>query len=177
MDVEVRSSGNPMALLPEIRRIMRDVNPDAPIQNPMVLKTQFEKSYETQALVARLGAFFGGLATMLVATGLYGTLTYRVNRRVMEIGLRMALGATRSQVLRMVVHDSLAVTAGGLFAGLLLAWIGSKLIASMLYQMSPHDPASFLAAAGAVILVSVVAAFFPELRAARLDPMQALRAE
>lgn len=177
MDVEVRTAGNPMALLPEIRRVMHEVAPDAPIQNPMVLEAQFEKSYQMPALLARLGAFFGGLAALLVAVGLYGTLAYRVNRHVVEIGVRIALGATRGQILRMVLRDSLATTAGGLLVGLPLVWIGSKLMASMLYQMSPHDPASFLAAIGAVILISLAAAIIPAQRAAHLDPMKALRAE
>jgi predicted permease len=177
MDVEVRTAGSPMALLPDIRRIVSEIEPDAPIQNPMVLEAQFEKSYETPALFARLGAFFGGLAAVLVAIGLYGTLAYRVTTHFKEIGLRMALGATRSQVLRMVLRDSLMVTAGGLLVGLPLAWIGSKLMASMLYQMSPHDPASFFVAIGAVFVISIAAAIIPARRAASVDPMQALRSE
>ena len=143
----------------------------------MVLKAQFEESYLTPALFARLGAFFGALAALLVAVGLYGTLAYRVNRRVAEIGLRMALGAARGQVLWMILRDCLVMVAAGLVLGLPLAWMGSRLMAAMLYQLSPHDPLSLAAAAFGVVLVSLAAALVPARRAASVEPMEALRTE
>ena len=117
MDVEVRAAGNPLALLSEIRRIVRDLDPNAPVQSPMVLSAQFEETYLMPALFARLGAFFGGLAALLVAVGLYGTLAYRVSRRTLEIGVSMALGAARQQVLWMILQDSLILIAAGLAVG------------------------------------------------------------
>ena len=131
----------------EIRRIVRNLDPNAPVQSPMVLSAQFEETYLMPALFARLGAFFGGLAALLVAVGLYGTLAYRVSRRTLEIGVRMALGAARQQVLWMILQDSLILIAAGLAVGLPLAWFGSKLMASMLYKLPAHDPVSFVAAA------------------------------
>ncbi len=177
MDVEVRAAGDPMALLPEVQRIVREMDPNAPVEEPMLLKSQFEESYLTPTLFARLGAFFGALAALLVAVGLYGTLAYRVNRRVAEIGLRMALGAARGQVLWMVLRDSLGMVAAGLVMGLPLAWMGSRLMAAMLYQLSPHDPVSLAAAALGVAVVSLAAALVPARRAAGVEPMEALRAE
>jgi len=177
MDVEVRAAGDPMVLLPEVRRIVREMDPNAPVEAPMVLKAQFEESYLTPALFARLGAFFGALAALLVAVGLYGTLAYRVNRRVAEIGLRMALGAARGQVLWMILRDCLVIVAAGLVLGLPLAWMGSRLMAAMLYQLSPHDPLSLAAAAFGVVLVSLAAALVPARRAASVEPMEALRTE
>jgi predicted permease len=177
MDVEVRAAGDPMALLPDVQRIVREMDPNAPVEDPILLKAQFEESYLTPTLFARLGAFFGALAALLVAVGLYGTLAYRVNRRVTEIGLRMALGAARGQVLWMVLHDSLTMVVGGLAFGLPLAWMGSRLMAAMLFQLSPHDPASLAAAALGVVLVSLAAALVPARRAASVEPMQALRSE
>ncbi len=177
MDVEVRAAGDPMALLPEVQRIVREMDPNAPVEEPMLLKSQFEESYLTPTLFARLGAFFGALAALLVAVGLYGTLAYRVNRRVAEIGLRMALGAARGQVLWMVLRDSLGMVAAGLVMGLPLAWMGSRLMAAMLYQLSPHDPVSLAAAALGVVVVSLAAALVPARRAAGVEPMEALRAE
>ncbi len=177
MDVEVRAAGDPMALLPEVQRIVREMDPNAPVEEPMLLKSQFEESYLTPTLFARLGAFFGALAALLVAVGLYGTLAYRVNRRVAEIGLRMALGAGRGQVLWMVLRGSLGMVAAGLVIGLPLAWMGSRLMAAMLYQLSPHDPVSLAAAALGVAVVSLAAALVPARRAAGVEPMEALRAE
>lgn len=177
MDVEVRASGNPLVLLPEIGRTVREFDPDAPVQDPMVLQAQFQKSYKMPTLFARLGAFFGGLAAILVAVGLYGTLAYRVNCRVKEIGLRMALGGTRGRMLWMILRESIYLVAIGLAIGLPLAWLTSRWMASMLYQLSPHDPLSFVAATLGVVTVSLAAAVIPARRAASVEPMQALRSE
>ncbi len=175
MDVEVRAAGNPVTLLPAIRQIVRNLDPNAPLQQPMLLSAQFEESYLMPTLFARLGAFFGGLAALLVAVGLYGTLAYRVSRRTLEIGVRMALGAARPQVLWMILRDSLVLIAAGLAVGLPLAWFGSKLMASMLYKLPEHDPVSLMAAAFGVLAVSLAAALLPARRAASVQPMQALR--
>ncbi len=177
MDVEVRVAGDPKALLPEIRRIVRGIDPNAPVNDPMVLQAEFAEDYAMPALTARLAGFFGGLAALLVAVGLYGTLSYRVNRRGMEIGLRMALGAQRDQVLWMILRESLALVAVGLVVGLPLAWFGSRWLASILYKLQPHDPVSLAGGAVGVVAVSLAAALLPARRAAHVEPMQALRSE
>ncbi len=142
MDVQLSIQGDPMALLPAIRRIIRDLDPSAPLYKPALLATGFEETYLMPALFARLAVFFGALAAILVAVGLYGTLAYRVNRRTLEIGLRMALGAARPEVLWMIVRESLYLVAAGLIVGLPLAWFTSKLMASMLFKLSTHDPSA-----------------------------------
>jgi len=177
MDVEVRVAGNPMALLTAIRDIVRQIAPNAPVENPMLLKTEFEQSYRMPRLFARLGAFFGGLAVLLVAVGLYGMLAYGVNRRKAEIGVRLAVGAARTQVLWMIFRESISLLVVGLAVGLPLAWMTSHWMASMLYRLSPHDPFSFVAASAAILVVSIAAAFIPARRAASVDPMQVLRNE
>ncbi|WP_158750849.1 ABC transporter permease [Acidobacterium sp. S8] len=177
MDVEVRAAGNPVTLLPAIRRVLREMDPNAPLDKPEVLQTQFEESYLMPALFARLAVFFGGLAALLVAIGLYGALAYQVNRRTMEIGVRMALGAQRRQVLLAVLRDSLLLATVGLAVGLPLAWFASKLMASMLYKLSAHDLFSLIAAGVGMVSVSIAAALIPARRAARVEPMQALRTE
>jgi predicted lysophospholipase L1 biosynthesis ABC-type transport system permease subunit len=177
MDVEVRAAGDPVRLLPEVRRIVRELDPNAPVQDPKVLQAQFAEDYVVPQLLARLGAFFGGLAALLVAVGLYGTLAYRVNRRVVEIGVRMALGAARKQVLWMILRDSLALVAAGLALGIPLAWFGSQVMASLLYKLQPHDALSLLGAALGVLGVSLLAALLPARRAAWIEPMVALRSE
>jgi predicted permease len=177
MDVELSVHGDPTALLPSIRRIVRDLDPSAPLYKPALLATGFEESYQMPALFARLAVFFGILAALLVAVGLYGTLAYRVNRRTLEIGLRMALGAARPEVLWMIVRESLVLVAAGLIVGLPLAWFTSQLMASMLFKLSTHDPISFVAAGLGTLLVTIAAALIPARRAASVEPMQALRAE
>jgi predicted permease len=177
LDVEVGTMGNPVALLPGVQHVVHEVDPGIPLGNPQVLSSGFEDTYLMPALVARLAVFFGGLAALLVAVGLYGTLAYRVNRRSVEIGVRLALGAQRSQVLWMVVRDSLYLVATGVAVGLPLAWLASRWLASMMFQLSVHDPFSFAAAVAGVTVVSLAAAVIPARRAASVDPMRALRSE
>src|SRR5580658_4064558 len=177
MDVEIRASGDPMSLLPAVRRIVRDLDPNAPLGKLQLLRTGFEETYLMPALFARLAIFFGALAATLVAVGLYGTLAYRVSRRTIEIGVRMALGAARAEVLWMIVRESLFLIVAGLIVGLPLAWFTSRLMASMLFRLSPHDSVSFVAAGLGMLLVSLAAALIPARRAASIEPIQALRSE
>ncbi len=177
MDVEVRVNGDGLALLPAIRNVVRQIDSSIPLGKPQLLSTAFEDGYLMPALVARLAVFFGGLAALLVAIGLYGTLSYRVSNRTAEIGLRMALGAARMNVLWMVLRDSLIMVSAGLVIGLPLAWLASRSLASQLYQLSAHDPYTLVAACVGVVLVSLIAAFVPARRAAAIEPMRALRTE
>jgi hypothetical protein len=175
--VEVRAAGAPMALLPEMRQVVQALDPNLPLQNPMTQAAQFEKSYVTPLLFARLAMGFGVLAIVLVGTGLYGTLVYRVERRRVEIGVRIALGALRGTVLRMVLVESLLLCVGGLAVGIPLALAVGNLLRSQLYQMSFADPMSFAVAAGITLGVALSATMIPAGRAARIDPMAALRTD
>ena len=121
--------------------------------------------------------YFGLLAALLVATGLYGTLAYTVSRRTSEVGLRMALGAQRRQVLWMVLRGSLGMTIAGVVIGLPLALAATKVLQSMLFGVQPRDPATFAGALVGIAAVSLVASLIPALRAASVDPMVALREE
>lgn len=175
--MEVRTAGAPMALLPEMRQVVQGLDPKLPLQNPMTQAMQFEKSYVTPILFARLAMGFGVLAVVLVGTGLYGTLMYRLERRRGEIGVRMALGALRGTVLRMVLVESLLLCAAGLVVGIPLALGVGNLLRSQLYQMSFADPVSFAMAAGITLAVALAATMIPARRAARIDPMAALRTD
>ena len=177
MHFELRSQGSPAALLPEVRRAVRDFNPDLALLQPMTQEEQFEEGYVQQKLFARCSMFFGLLATLLVATGLYGTLAYRVSRRTAEIGVRMALGAQRRQVLWMVVRESLAMTAVGVVVGLPLAVAAGRLLRAILFGLGPGDPAVFTGALAGIAVIALAASLIPARRAASVDPMQALRTE
>ena len=175
--VEVRTYGDPIALLPEAERAIHDLDPDMPLQEPMTQEAQFEESYVTPRLFARLALGFGGLAIAMVVTGLYGTLVYRVERRRREIGVRMALGARRANVLRMIFRESLFVYVLGLAIGAPLSLSVSHLLRSQLYHLSFLDPFSFIAAMVITLLATLGAALLPAYKASGINPLEALRIE
>ena len=177
MHYELRTRGDAGTVLALARRTVQDFGPDLPLMEPMTQEEQFDMSISQDKLVARLSTFFGILAVLLVATGLYGTLAYRVNRRTSEIGVRMALGAQRTQVLWMVLKESLVLCAVGAAIGLPLSFAAARLLRSMLYQMSPGDPLSFAVALAGVAGVALLAGLIPARRASSVDPMIALRYE
>jgi predicted permease len=175
--IEVRSDGRPLALLPTIAKVVHEFEPNVPLEEPVTQQAEFEMSYSQPAMFARLAGFFGVLAALLIATGLYGTLAYRTNRRTTEIGMRMALGAQRAQVIWMIMRESLLISAVGVFVGLPLALACARFVDSMLYEVSDFDPVSFVLAVCSIALVGSIAAFVPARRAAKVDPMVALRYE
>ena len=177
MQVELRTHGNPEALIPSVHAVLHGLDPNLPIQKPMTQRAQFDESYSQARLFARLSIFFGVIAVLLVATGLYGTLAYRVDRRTSEIGVRMALGAQHGQVLWLILRESLLVSGAAILAGVPVAIAGARLMRSMLFGVQPGDMISFLLALLGVILVALAASIIPARRAMRVDPMVALRYE
>ncbi len=177
MQVELHTSGNPEALIPSVRVVLHDLDPNLPMQKPMTQRAQFDESFSQARLFARLSMFFGLIAALLVATGLYGTLSYRVSRRTSEIGVRMALGAQRWEVLWMVLRESLLISVVGVAAGVPLAIGGAQLMRSMLFGVMPGDSMSFVGALLGVTFVALAASAIPARRAASVDPIIALRYE
>ncbi|HTT23801.1 MAG TPA: ABC transporter permease [Candidatus Sulfotelmatobacter sp.] len=177
LEVEVRVRETPTALLPSIAATVRALDPNLPLENPMTQDAVFELSYSQQRMFSRLSAFFGMLAALLVAIGLYGTLAYRLARRTSEIGVRMAIGARPGQVLRMLLRESLVVAGIGLTLGVAIALACAGMMQSMLFGMKARDPFTFIAGFAAVLLVSLTASFLPARKAASIAPMQALRME
>jgi predicted permease len=175
--VEVRAAGDPMALLPAMRRIVQEIDPDLSLQKPMTQAAQFAETYVTPRLFARLAMGFGILAVVLVATGIYGTLAYRVQRRTNEIGVRMALGAPRASVLWMVASDSLLMLGIGSAFGLPISFFVSQFLRSQLYELSYLDSVSFTIAFFMTFSIAIAATLIPAHRAARVDPMVALHYE
>ena len=127
--------------------------------------------------MAQLTGFFGALALALAAIGLYGVMSYAVARRTSEIGVRMALGALAADVRRLILRETLALAAAGIGLGLLAALLSLRLVSSQLFGVSPHDPATILAAALVVVSVAGLSGYLPARRASRVDPMVALRHE
>jgi len=174
---EVRTTLQSLSLLPEIRRGVNQVDPNLALQKPMTQAAQFEQTYTTPMLFARVAMAFGVLAVVLVATGLYGTLAYRLQHRRSEIGVRMALGAQRTDVLQMIFRESLRIAAIGFAIGLPLSMGIGHLLRSQLYQLSSFDLPSFSVALGITLLVSLGSAFVPAHDAAQINPMEAIRSE
>lgn len=178
MTVEMRVRGaDPLAILPAAQKVVAQMDPNAPLMQPMLQREQFETTIAQQLLFARLAEFFGLLAVVLVATGLYGTLSYRVNRRTAEIGVRMAIGARRGQVVWMILRDSLVLTAVGVVLGLPIAALTGHGLASSLYGVQPFDPLTYVLSIFGVAVVALAAGAAPALRAASIDPLSALRIE
>jgi predicted permease len=177
MHFDLRTAGSPADLLPQVRTAVHDFGLDLPLLDPMTQQEQFDESFTQQRLFSRLATFFGLLAALLVATGLYGTLAYRVSRRTAEIGVRMALGAQRRQVLWMVLRECLAVTAAGAAIGLPFAFAIARVLRSTLFGLGPSDPLTFAAALLGMAAVTLASSLIPARRAASVDPMQALRSE
>jgi ABC-type antimicrobial peptide transport system permease subunit len=142
-----------------------------------VFKTQIQESLLPEKLMAALSGFFGILAGLLTAVGLYGVISFLVARRTHEIGIRMALGAGKRQVLGSILRETLMLTALGIGVGLPITFIVARLIASMLFGVKPDDPAALALAAFALCGVSLSAAYIPARRAAKVDPLVALRYE
>lgn len=177
MQVELRVAGAPQSFLPVVRRSMMEFAPDIAMLQPMTQVEQFDETLAQDRLFSRLATFFGILAVLLVATGLYGTLAYKVARRTSEIGVRMALGARRLQVLWLVMSESLVLCLAGAVVGIPAAFAEGRWLRSMLYGIGPWDLTTFTAALAGIVLVSVAASFVPARRAASVDPMVALRLE
>jgi len=173
----VQVAGDPAAMTAAVRNAMRDIDPTLPLTDMRSQRSLIEDAMQRERMFARLGSVFGALALALVAIGLYGTLSYSVARRAGEIGIRMALGAGRAQVLWMVLRESLAVAAAGALVGLPLALVLSRWIKSMLFDVKTTDTLTIAATITLLALVAAVAGFVPASRASRIEPVEALRCD
>jgi putative ABC transport system permease protein len=173
----VRVAGDPDAAIEPLRRIIRETDPDQPITavRPMTDIIALNVADRRQQVIL-LGTF-AALALLLAAVGLYGVLSYAVAQRSRELGLRLALGATTGNLLRMVVGRGLALTGTGLAIGAAVAWAATRAMQSVLYGVTPGDPPTYAAVAALLATVALVASYLPARRAARLDPTEVLRNE
>jgi predicted permease len=175
--LQIRTAGDPLALAPQVRRLLREIDPSVPVMQVSTLEEQANLSLARERMTAALSSAFGALALAVACVGLGGLLSFAVARRTNEIGIRMTLGAARADVTWLVLRQSLALVAIGAVIGIPLAVAAGSAARSLLYGLSPSDPASIGAAAGALSLISLLAAFAPARRAASVDPIEALRYE
>jgi predicted permease len=180
---QLRTNGDPGAAIAAVRQAARDVDENLPLSS---VKTQVEQADETlrmERLFARLVTLFGLLAQQLASIGLFGVLAYAVSQRTHEIGIRMALGASRTDVLKMIVKQGMALSMIGVALGLGGAYVLTKYLESwmqlsrMLYGVEPSDPTTYSVVAVLLTVVALIACYLPARRATKVDPMVALRCE
>ena len=169
-------AGTPMTVISPVKSSIAQVNRYVSLEFK-TLALQVDESLARERLLATLSGFFGGLALLLAMIGLYGVVSYSVARRRHEIGIRMALGAQKSWVLRAVLGEVASLIGIGLAIGLGIAMGTTRFVASFLYGTKPNDPWTFSLAAAVIAMVAGLAAFLPARRASQLDPMNALREE
>ena len=175
MTYYVRTAQEPASIAPALRQVVREADPSLPIYGLKTMARQIDEDLFANRIVALLSAFFGVLATVLAAIGLYGVMSYTVTRRTREIGVRIALGAGRGEVLRLVMREVAILAAIGIALAIPLSLSLDKVAKSMLYGTASHDMVALAGAAAVLASTAVAAGLLPAVRATRVDPLVALR--
>jgi predicted permease len=174
---ELRAASNPTALISAVRQVVNDLDNDLPLLDVRTQSETVDRLLFNERLIARLSALFAALALILVCIGIYGLLSYEVSRRTREIGIRSALGAHRSDVLRLVVGQGIVLALIGIGVGIAASFGGTRYLQSMLYDVRPSDPLNFAVPSFLLTVVALLACYLPARRAVNVDPMVALRYE
>ena len=177
LNFEIRTFAEPGAVIQAARKAVLAYDSNIPIENARPLTAMLDDNLREERIIAQLSTVFGGLALLLASIGLYGILSYAVAQRTNEIGIRMALGAERGTVIRMVLRETAVLIAIGLACGVPASLACARLIQSKLFGLKPADPVTLAAALGIMITVAFAAGYLPALRASRVDPLIALRYE
>jgi predicted permease len=177
MNVYLRTQSDPRQIESQVQERMRQFDPHVPIAELRSVDEQIDWSLRTERLIASLSAVFGGLALLLAVIGLYGVIAYTVTRRTREMGIRIAMGATRPKIIGMVMREASAMVLVGLSAGAVLALALADLIRNQLFELNPHDPWTLLGASFSLAFAAGLAGFIPAVRASFVDPTKALRQE
>ena len=176
VNFEIRTAASSQLFAP-IRDEVRRFNRRLQVISLKPVGTLMDDSIATERLVAKLSAFFGALAVLLAAIGLYGVMSYTVARRTNEIGIRMALGARRSTVIRMIIGEIAVLVLAGTAAGAVAAFGLTKYVSNLVFGLTPGDPLTFIGAAVLLLAVGLLAGYLPARRASRISPLAALRYE
>jgi len=177
LTMAVRTYSDPHKASSAMTSAIHEVGPDIPVMKILSMEDVIAQSMSPQRFNFLLLASFAALALLLAAVGIYGVLSYTVRRRVREIGIRMALGATNSDILKMVVSDGMKPILIGVGIGLAAAVALSRLVASLIFGVRPTDPLTFTAVAVTLIIVGILANILPAYRATRIEPVRTLREE
>ena len=173
----VRTHGNPMDMLPAIGQQVSDLDPQVPVYGAETLDQGVADSMAEPRMAASVVSLFGGLVLFLAITGIYSVVAYWVAQRTHEVGIRMALGAEKRDVLKMVIGQGLKLALIGVIIGIAGALALTRFLSSLLYGVKPADPLTFIAVSLILIAVALLACYIPARRAAKVDPMVALRYE
>jgi predicted permease len=177
INFEVRTASSPASVTTALRQAVRSVDADLPLIDIQTQREAIADRMDEERSLARLVSLFGGMALLLATLGLYGTMSYALARRTSEIGIRMAIGASRRDVSSMVLRETLVLVLAGFALGVPAALAAARLIANRLFEITPADPVTLAIAAGTLGVAAIIAAFVPASRAARVDPLIALRSE
>jgi predicted permease len=173
--IEVRTAGDPVAVTSGVREAVRQVEPNLPMMDVSTQLEQVERRFAQEKIFAQACTLFGGLALLVASIGLFGLMSYAVARRTNEIGIRMALGAQRADVMRQVLVESMILVTVGVGIGVAGSLGAGRFVSTLLFGLAPTDMLTITAATGLMIAVSALAGFLPARRASRVDPMVALR--
>jgi predicted permease len=177
MSVVMRTAGDPVGLIPAVRAEIRHVNRNIPVYNISTMSDVVRERLAFDRMITVLSGVFGGIALVLASIGLYGVTAYAVAQRTREIGIRMALGAQKGDVLRLILRHGMGMAGAGVALGLAVAFGVTRLVSAMLYDVSATDLATFIAVSLLLALVALLACYLPARRATRVDPLAALRYE
>jgi putative ABC transport system permease protein len=175
--IAIRTATSPRAIAAAAQETIREATSLMAITNVRTLDEQVNASIARERVLSIVSGSFAGLGLLLAAIGLYGVMAYTVARRTSEIGVRIALGAEAGQIGRMVVREALLVTGGGVAVGIVAAFLISRTLATLLFGLTPADPATAAAVTAVMMVTGLMAAYLPSRRASRIDPTAALRLE
>ncbi|HEX7295099.1 MAG TPA: FtsX-like permease family protein, partial [Pyrinomonadaceae bacterium] len=173
----IRTQGDPLSLVAAIRREVHALDPDQPVATVRTMNDWIDRAVATPRYQALLLGIFAGVALLLATTGIYGVMSYVVTQRTHEIGVRMALGAPRWNVLKLVLRQGMALVLIGVVLGLLGAFALTRVMSALLFGVTAKDPFTFATVAVLLAVVAFVACFIPARRATKVDPLVALRYE